>query len=62
FLIAGSDTTAMTVAWCLYYLALYPEIQNSARVEVDALGHDPNTMEDLGKLVFVKCCVLEALR
>ncbi|EER19068.1 cytochrome p450, putative, partial [Perkinsus marinus ATCC 50983] len=62
FLIAGSDTTAMTVAWCLYYLALYPEIQNRACDEVDALGHDPSTMEDLDRLVFVKCCILEALR
>ncbi|EER19080.1 cytochrome p450, putative, partial [Perkinsus marinus ATCC 50983] len=62
FLVAGSDTTAMTVAWCLYYLALYPEIQNRARVEVDALGHDPNATEDLDRLVFVKCCILEALR
>ncbi|EER09045.1 cytochrome P450, putative [Perkinsus marinus ATCC 50983] len=62
FLIAGSDTTAMTVAWCLYYLALYPGIQDKARAEVDGLGHDPDTIEDLDELVYVKCCILEALR
>ncbi|EER03296.1 cytochrome p450, putative [Perkinsus marinus ATCC 50983] len=62
FLIAGSDTTAMTVAWCLYYLALYPGIQDKARAEVDGLGHDPNTQEDIDKLVCVRCCILETLR
>ncbi|EER03300.1 cytochrome p450, putative [Perkinsus marinus ATCC 50983] len=62
FLIAGSDTTAMTVAWCLYYLALYPGVQDKARAEVDGLGHDPDTIEDLDELVYVKCCILEALR
>ncbi|KAF4709198.1 hypothetical protein FOZ62_017857, partial [Perkinsus olseni] len=38
FFIAGSDTSAMSVAWCLYYLCLNPCIQNQARAEVDALG------------------------
>ncbi|EER09046.1 cytochrome P450, putative [Perkinsus marinus ATCC 50983] len=62
FLIAGSDTTATTVAWCLCYLALYPGIQDKARAEVDGLGHDPDTIEDLEELVYIKCCILEALR
>ncbi|KAF4680185.1 hypothetical protein FOZ60_013906 [Perkinsus olseni] len=62
FLIAGSDTTAMAVSWCLYYLSLNPHIQAKARAEVDALGHDPKTKEDLNRLPYVECCVLETLR
>ncbi|KAF4664307.1 hypothetical protein FOZ61_000960 [Perkinsus olseni] len=62
FFIAGSDTSAMTVAWCLYYLCLNPCIQSEARAEVDALGHDPETMEDLNLVPYIECCVLEALR
>ncbi|KAF4689206.1 hypothetical protein FOZ60_001979 [Perkinsus olseni] len=62
FFIAGSDTSAMSVAWCLYYLCLNPCIQNQARAEVDALGRDPETMKDVDELPLVECCVLEALR
>ncbi|KAF4719395.1 hypothetical protein FOZ62_011485, partial [Perkinsus olseni] len=62
FLIAGSETTAMTVAWCLYYFCLYPDIQDKARAEVDQLGHDPQTIEDLEGLSFIECCLLETLR
>ncbi|KAF4754151.1 hypothetical protein FOZ62_004820, partial [Perkinsus olseni] len=62
FLIAGSETTAMTVAWCLYYFCLHPDIQDKARAEADQLGHDPQTIEDLEKLPFVECCILETLR
>ncbi|KAF4718989.1 hypothetical protein FOZ63_028027, partial [Perkinsus olseni] len=62
FLIAGSDTTAMTISWCLYYLSLNPHVQAKARAEVDALGHDPKTIADLNQLSYVECCILEALR
>ncbi|KAF4734290.1 hypothetical protein FOZ63_028621, partial [Perkinsus olseni] len=62
FLIAGSDTTAMTLSWCLYYLSLNPQFQTKARAEVDALGHDPKTIADLNRLSYVECCILEALR
>lgn len=37
-------------------------IQRAARAEVDALGRDPETAEDLRKLTFVEACVLETLR
>ncbi|KAF4656730.1 hypothetical protein FOZ61_006720 [Perkinsus olseni] len=62
FLIAGSDTTAMAVSWCLYYLSFNPHIQAKARAEVDALGHDPKTIADLNRLAYVECCILETLR
>ncbi|KAF4667516.1 hypothetical protein FOL46_002497 [Perkinsus olseni] len=62
FLIAGSDTTAMTLSWCVYNLSLNPRIQAKARAEVDALGHDPKTIADLNRLAYVECCILETLR
>ncbi|KAF4680239.1 hypothetical protein FOZ60_013855 [Perkinsus olseni] len=62
FLIAGSDTTATTLSWCLYYLSLNPHIQAKARAEVDALRHDPKTIADLNQLPYVECCILETLR
>ncbi|KAF4692373.1 hypothetical protein FOZ62_004317, partial [Perkinsus olseni] len=62
FLAAGFETTAMTIAWCFYYLSLYPDVQAKARAEVDKLGHDPEDGEDLNKLPFVEACVIETLR
>ncbi|KAF4680186.1 hypothetical protein FOZ60_013908 [Perkinsus olseni] len=60
--LASGDTTAMTLSWCVYNLSLNPQIQAKARVEVDALGHDPKTIADLNKLPYVECCILETLR
>ncbi|KAF4684993.1 hypothetical protein FOZ62_027560, partial [Perkinsus olseni] len=62
FVAAGFETTAMTIAWCLYYLCLYPDIQAKARSEVDEIGHDPQDGEDLNELLFVEACVIETLR
>ncbi|KAF4747858.1 hypothetical protein FOZ62_012098 [Perkinsus olseni] len=62
FIIAGSETTSVSLSWCLYYLSLYPEAQARARAEVDSLGRDPETNDDLEELPFVESCFLEALR
>ncbi|KAF4652215.1 hypothetical protein FOL47_011220 [Perkinsus chesapeaki] len=62
FLIAGSDTTAMTVAWCLYYLSINPDIQSKARSEVDELGHNPETISDIENMPCIQACILETLR
>ncbi|KAF4653791.1 hypothetical protein FOL47_010290 [Perkinsus chesapeaki] len=62
FLFAGSETTSTTVAWCLYYLCLYPNIQTKARDEVDKLGRDPAVDADLDLLPYTQCCILETLR
>ncbi|KAJ7171840.1 cytochrome P450 [Mycena crocata] len=34
FLFAGSDSTALTITWCLHLLSQYPEIQNRLRAEI----------------------------
>ncbi len=45
FMFEGHDTTASSITWTLYNLALYPEHQDICRKEVDdILGHK-DTME-----------------
>ncbi|KAJ7640114.1 cytochrome P450 [Mycena rosella] len=34
FLFAGSDSTALTITWCLYLLSQYPDIQTRLRAEI----------------------------
>ncbi|KAF4740243.1 hypothetical protein FOZ62_006550 [Perkinsus olseni] len=62
FFVAGSDTTALSMSWCLYYLCVYPDLQARARAEVDLLGHDPETSEDLDNLPFIGSCLIESIR
>ena len=33
---AGSETTASTVRWILFYLAKYPEVQKKIQKEIDS--------------------------
>ena len=35
FLAAGYETTATTLAWVVYYLSLYPDVQSKLRNEID---------------------------
>ena len=39
FVIAGRDTTACTLTWCLFILATHPEVQAKLQTEVDAADH-----------------------
>ncbi|KAJ7456460.1 cytochrome P450 [Mycena latifolia] len=34
FLFAGSDSTALTITWCLYLLSQYPDVQTRLRAEI----------------------------
>ncbi|KAJ7102451.1 cytochrome P450 [Mycena belliarum] len=34
FLFAGSDSTALTITWCLYLLSKYPDVQTRLRAEI----------------------------
>ncbi|KAF4666706.1 hypothetical protein FOL47_003942 [Perkinsus chesapeaki] len=62
FLLAGSETSATTTSWCLFYFCLYPDAQSKARKQVDQLRRDPESVTDIERMPYVEACVLEALR
>lgn len=63
FIVAGHETTALTLAWALYLCALHPEVQDEARAEVQAaLGDRAATAADLPALPLTRRIVDEALR
>ena len=63
FIVAGHETTALTLAWSLYLLAFDPQVQEQVRAEVDAVvSGDAATGEDVAALPAVRRVVDEALR
>jgi cytochrome P450 len=61
--LAGHETTAITLAFCWHLLARHPEVEATLHRELDAVlgGREP-TAEDLPALVFTDHVVKEALR
>ncbi|APX12575.1 cytochrome P450 [Tateyamaria omphalii] len=63
FIVAGHETTALTLAWSMYLLAFDPAIQDRARAEAQAvLQGRAATGEDVEHLPFIRCIIDEALR
>ncbi|SPH24804.1 Putative cytochrome P450 132 [Defluviimonas aquaemixtae] len=63
FIVAGHETTALSLAWSLYLCAFDPAVQARAREEAQAaLGGRAATVEDLPKLGYCRQIVDEALR
>ncbi|KAG2228008.1 hypothetical protein INT45_012032 [Circinella minor] len=67
FFLAGHDTTSNSLAFCLYYLAINPDIQAKAREEaLCVLGDEPidvfPTLEDCKKFTYIDMCIKEGLR
>lgn len=63
FIVAGHETTALTLAWSLYLLAFDPEVQEKARAEVQSvLSGKAATGDDVAKLPYIRQVVDEALR
>lgn len=61
--LAGHETTASSLTWSLYLLALYPNIQQQARQEVQSvLAEQPMSVQALRKMTLVRDCFREALR
>ena len=61
--LAGHETTASSMTWTLYLLALYPEYQEKAYEEVMRVcGNDELTIENTKQLTFVNNSFSEALR
>lgn len=63
FIVAGHETTALTLAWALYLCAFDPEVQARAGAEARAvLGDRAARASDVARLPFVRQVVEEALR
>ncbi|MEQ9242347.1 cytochrome P450 [Roseovarius indicus] len=64
FIVAGHETTALTLSWALYLCAFDPRVQEKARAELaDVLGERTTvTGEDVANLPFIRMIVDEALR
>ncbi len=63
FIVAGHETTALTLAWSLYLCAFDTGVQEQARAEVaTVVGDGPVAAEHLDRLVFLRQIVDEALR
>lgn len=63
FIVAGHETTALTLAWALYLCAFDPAVQDQARAEAQAaLGPRTAGVADLPALPLIRRIVDEALR
>ncbi|QFT91834.1 putative bifunctional P-450/NADPH-P450 reductase 2 [Roseovarius sp. THAF9] len=63
FIVAGHETTALTLGWSLYLCAFDQDVQNRARAELRAVcGDGPVTGEHVEKLPFIRQIIDEALR
>ena len=61
-IIAGHETTAVTLFWCLYMLALAPDVQERAAAECRDAGPFGSARPDYEKLVYTGAVVAESLR
>ncbi|WP_239494695.1 cytochrome P450 [Roseovarius amoyensis] len=64
FIVAGHETTALTLGWALYLCAFDPQVQDAARAEVmNVLGARRSvTGEDVEHLPLIRRIINEALR
>jgi cytochrome P450 len=63
FIVAGHETTALTLSWALYLCAFDPAVQAAARAEAQrVLGDRAATVADVGSLPLVRRIVDETLR
>ena len=63
FIVAGHETTALTLSWALYLCAFDPAVQAAAQGEASAvLGNRAAAVADLPRLPLVRRIVDEALR
>jgi cytochrome P450 len=63
FIVAGHETTALTLAWSLYLCAFDQGVQDRARAEAkEALGEGAATVAHLPRLKYIRQIVDESLR
>lgn len=63
FIVAGHETTALTLSWALYLLAFDQDVQNKMRKEVDAhVSGDTPSAKECANLTYTKQVIQETLR
>ncbi|MFF5672973.1 cytochrome P450 [Streptomyces hygroscopicus] len=63
FLVAGSETTASTLAFVFHLLGTHPEVEQRVHAEIDAvLGGRAPAFEDLPSLEYTRGVITESLR
>ncbi|CAB04112.1 Cytochrome P450 [Caenorhabditis elegans] len=63
FLIAGFDTTALSLSYSSFLLATHPKAQKKLQEEIDRECADPEvTFDQLSKLKYMECVIKETLR
>jgi cytochrome P450 len=61
--LAGHETTALTLTWAWDLLARHPAAEERLAAEwCEVLGDRPPTVDDVPRLPFTECVVLEAMR
>lgn len=61
FFLAGHETSASALAWALYLLALYPQVQDRVAAEAETMGDAPD-FASLSRLKFTRDVFREVLR
>lgn len=63
FIVAGHETTALTLSWALYLCSIDPQAQEKARAEaIDTLQGRAAAQDDLSALPYTTAIIEEALR
>eukprot|EP01121_Diplochlamys_sp_Union-15-3_P020531 TRINITY_DN8028_c0_g1_i1.p1 TRINITY_DN8028_c0_g1~~TRINITY_DN8028_c0_g1_i1.p1 ORF type:complete len:334 (-),score=42.72 TRINITY_DN8028_c0_g1_i1:146-1126(-) len=63
FMVAGRDTTAVLLTWCMYMLGQHPHIELKVRREMENIVGDSDfTLENLQKLEYLHRVLQETLR
>ncbi|CAD6192052.1 unnamed protein product [Caenorhabditis auriculariae] len=63
FLVAGFDTTALSLSYAAYLLATHPEAQKKLQKEIDDVLTTPSiSFEELGNLKYMDAVIKETLR
>ncbi|XP_060083510.1 cytochrome P450 3A24-like isoform X2 [Ylistrum balloti] len=63
FFLAGYDTTANTLSFLIYHLAIYPEVCDRLLLEIDETlqGESPN-YDNVANLSYMEMCIHETMR
>lgn len=63
FIIAGRDTTAQAMSWCLFLIMQHPEVEERILQEVQSVfGDQPITYDQLFQLTYTEAVLRESLR